>query len=137
MKPFARKKTDAVGIDITPLLDVVFQLLLFFILTSAILQPGIELDLPESNQSSEALEADLIVSVDKEGRVFFNEKIVSLEEIESLLRSFAARNSNGNVILRVDGAAAYGNFFSVLDASRKAGIKNLHLAYEEKNNSEY
>jgi biopolymer transport protein ExbD len=132
MKPFARKKTGAVGVDITPLLDVVFQLLLFFILTSALVQPGIELDLPESDQSNEALEADMVISVDKEGRVFLNDRILVLEEVESVLRSFAAQSSNGNVILRVDSTAAYGKFFSILDASRKAGIKNLHLAYEEK-----
>jgi biopolymer transport protein ExbD len=132
MKPFARKKPETVGVDITPLLDVVFQLLLFFILTSALAQPSIELDLPESKQSNEVLEADLVISVDREGSVFFNDRRVSLEEVESSLRSFAGQNSNGNVIVRVDSAAAYGKFFSILDASRNAGIKNLHLAYEEK-----
>jgi biopolymer transport protein ExbD len=136
MKSFARKTVSpfgaASGVDITPLLDVVFQLLLFFILTSAMIQPGIELDLPESNQSSEALEADLVISVDKEGRVFFNDRMIGLEDVEAALRSFTAQNSNGNVILRVDNALPYGNFFSILDASRNAGIKNLHLAHEEK-----
>jgi biopolymer transport protein ExbD len=132
MKPFARRKTEAVGVDITPLLDVVFQLLLFFILTSALVQPGIELDLPESNQSNESPEADLVISVDKEGRVFFNDKIVDIEEVETSLRFFAMQNSNRNVILRVDSAAPYSKFFSVLDASRNAGIENLHLAHEER-----
>jgi biopolymer transport protein ExbD len=136
MKSFARKITPpfgaAGGVDITPLLDVVFQLLLFFILTSALVQPSIELDLPESNQRNEVLEADLVISVDKEGHVFFNDKIVDLEEFETSLRSFTVQNSNRNVILRVDSAASYGNFFSILDASRNAGIENFHLAYEEK-----
>jgi biopolymer transport protein ExbD len=132
MKSFSRKTTQAAGVDITPLLDVVFQLLLFFILTSAMIQPSIELDLPESGKSSETLEADLVISVDKEGRVFFNDRMIGLEDIEAALWSFAAQNSNGNVILRVDSTASYGNFFSILDASRNAGIKNLHLAYEEK-----
>jgi biopolymer transport protein ExbD len=134
MKSFARKTPfgATTGVDITPLLDVVFQLLLFFILTSALVSPSIELDLPESNQSNEVLEADLVISVDREGRIFFNDRIVGLEEVESSLRSFAAQNGSRNVILRVDSAASYGNFFSVIDASRNAGIKNLHLAYEEK-----
>jgi biopolymer transport protein ExbD len=131
MKPFARKKTETAGVDITPLLDVVFQLLLFFILTSALVQPGIELELPKSEQNSDTLEADLVISVDREGRVFLNDRVTSLEEIESFLRSFAEQNSKGNVMLRVDNAASYGKFFSILDASRDAGIKNLHLAYEE------
>jgi biopolymer transport protein ExbD len=132
MKSFSRKTTQTAGVDITPLLDVVFQLLLFFILTSAMIQPSIELDLPESGESSEALEADLVISVDKEGRVFFNDRMIGLEDVEVTLRSFAVQNSNGNVILRVDSTASYGNFFSILDASRNAGINNLHLAYEEK-----
>jgi biopolymer transport protein ExbD len=136
MKSFARKTASpfgvAAGVDITPLLDVVFQLLLFFILTSALVQSSIELDLPESNQSSEALEADLVISVDHEGRIFFNDRIVNLEEVENSLRSFAVQNKDGNVILQVDSAAAYSSFFSILDASRNVGIKNLHLAHEEK-----
>jgi biopolymer transport protein ExbD len=132
MRPFTRKTAAVVGVDITPLLDVVFQLLLFFILTSAMVQPSIELDLPESGQNGEALEADLVISVDKEGRIFFNDRVVRLEEVEAALRSFAVQNSNGNVILRVDSAVSYGKFFSILDASRNAGIKNLDLAYEEK-----
>jgi biopolymer transport protein ExbD len=131
MKSFARKTIPASGVDITPLLDVVFQLLLFFILTSALVQPSIELELPESNQSNESLEADLVISADKENQVFFNDRLVRPEDIEAALRSFAVQNSNGNVILRVDSAASYGRFFSILDASRNAGINNLHLAYEE------
>jgi biopolymer transport protein ExbD len=111
MKSFARKTAQTSGVDITPLLDVVFQLLLFFILTSALVQPSIELDLPVSNQSSEALEADLVIAVDSEGRIFFNNRTVNLEEIESILRFFATQNSNGNAILQVDSAASYGNFF--------------------------
>jgi biopolymer transport protein ExbD len=136
MKSFARKTVPpfgaAGGVDITPLLDIVFQLLLFFILTSALVSPSIELDLPESSQSNETIEADLVISADKEGRIFFNDRIVRQEEIEPSLRIFTAQNKDGTVILRVDSELAYGNFFSILDASRNAGIKNLHLAHEEK-----
>jgi biopolymer transport protein ExbD len=132
MKSFTKKTIQPSGVDITPLLDIVFQLLLFFILTSALIQPNIELDLPKSNQNSETTEADLIITADKEGNIFFNAKNVSLEEVEPLLQSFIGQNSNGVVVLQVDSALPYGNFFSILDASRSVGIKNLHLAHEEK-----
>jgi biopolymer transport protein ExbD len=136
MKSFSRKTVPpfgaASGVDITPLLDIVFQLLLFFILTSALIQPNIELNLPESSQNREVIEADLVISVDKEGRIFFNDKNVLPEEVELLLRSFAGQNSGGLVILRIDRAAPYGNFFSILDISRSVGIENLHLAHDEK-----
>ncbi|MDR1900895.1 MAG: biopolymer transporter ExbD [Treponema sp.] len=132
MKPFAKKNMAASGVDITPLLDIVFQLLLFFILTSALIQPNIELNLPESSRNSEAVEADLVISVDKDGRIFFNDKNVLPEEVESLLLSFDSQNIGGLVVLRIDSAVPYRNFFSILDASRNAGIENLHLAHEEK-----
>ena len=130
MKPFAKKSMQASGVDITPLLDIVFQLLIFFILTSALIQPSVELDLPESSQNSETAEADLVISANKDGHIFFNDKKVSLEEVEPLLRSFAGQNDKGVVVLRVDSDLPYGNFFSILDASRRAGIENLHLAHE-------
>jgi biopolymer transport protein ExbD len=132
MKSFVRKTIQTSGVDITPLLDIVFQLLLFFILTSALIQPNIELTLPESSQNSEVAEADLVISVDKESRIFFNDKNVLSEEVEPLLRSFAGQNSSGLVILRIDRSVPYGSFFSILDASRSVGIENLHLAHEEK-----
>jgi biopolymer transport protein ExbD len=131
MKSFARKTAQTAGVDITPLLDVVFQLLLFFILTSALVQPTIEIDLPESGRSSEYLEADLVISADKEGRIYFNDRNITLEEIEPALRAFADRNSGGEVIFRADGTLPYKNFFSILEASGNAGIENFHLAYEE------
>jgi biopolymer transport protein ExbD len=131
MKSFARKAVQPSEVNITPLLDIVFQLLLFFILTSALVQPAIELDLPESSRSSEYLEADLVISVDKEGRIYFNDRNIELEEVEPALRSFAARNSGGEVIFRADGALPYKSFFSILEASGTAGIENFHLAYEE------
>ena len=130
MKSFARKTTPPGDVNITPLLDIVFQLLLFFILTSALVQPVIELDLPESSQSSDHLEADLVISADREGRIYFNDRNIALSEVETALRAFAARNSGGEVIFRADGALPYKDFFAILEASGAAGIENFHLAYE-------
>jgi biopolymer transport protein ExbD len=112
-------------------LDIVFQLLLFFILTSALVQPVIELELPESSPSSEYLEADLVISADKEGHIYVNDLNIALAELEPALRSFAARNSGGEVIFRADGALPYKSFFSILEVSGTAGIENFHLAYKE------
>jgi biopolymer transport protein ExbD len=133
MKPFLRRKTQSEGIDITPLMDIVFQLLLFFILTSAFLQPSLALDLPESEREHEQTEADMIVSVDGEGRVFINEAPVPspVETIEPALRSLVLEKPDAVVILRGDRQVRYGSFFEILDTIRNAGIKTVNLAYEE------
>ncbi|MDR3325358.1 MAG: biopolymer transporter ExbD [Spirochaetaceae bacterium] len=117
-------------VDITPLLDIVFQLLLFFILTSAMLQPTLELELPQSNQQEESVEADLIVSIDREDRLFLNDAPASREEAAQSLRALAAEKPDAIVILRGDGGLSYGKFFELLDLARNAGIKTLNLAYE-------
>jgi biopolymer transport protein ExbD len=133
MKPFLRRKTQSQGIDITPLMDIVFQLLLFFILTSAFLQPSLPLDLPDSAQEHEQSEADMVVSVDGEGRVFINEDTIPspIETIEPALRSLALEKPGAVVILRGDRQVRYGVFFEILDTIRNTGIKTVNLAYEE------
>ena len=131
MKSFSRKTAQSGEVNITPLLDIVFQLLLFFILTSALTQPVIELELPESGRSSEYLEADLVISADREGRIYVNDRNIAPAELEPALRAFAERNSGGEAVFRADGALPYKSFFSILEASGAAGIENFHLAYEE------
>jgi biopolymer transport protein ExbD len=131
MKPFLRRKPQSSGIDITPLMDIVFQLLLFFILTSAMLQPSLPLDLPGSPQKNEGTEADLVISIDAEGRIFLNDAPAPLEAVEPAIAALIREKPDAAVILRGDKLVQYGSFFEVLDTIRNGGIKTLSLAYEE------
>jgi biopolymer transport protein ExbD len=131
MKPFLRRKPQSSSIDITPLMDIVFQLLLFFILTSAMLQPSLPLDLPGSPQKNEGTEADLVISIDAGGRIFLNDIPAPLEEVESAITALAREKPGAAVILRGDKLVQYGSFFEVLDTIRNGGITTLSLAYEE------
>jgi biopolymer transport protein ExbD len=133
MKPFLRRKPQNSSIDITPLIDIVFQLLLFFILTSAMLQPSLPLDLPGSPQKNEGTEADMVISIDAEGRIFLNDAPVSLAMVESAVFALVREKPDAAVIVRGDKQVQYGSFFEVLDTICGAGIKTLSLAYEEQN----
>jgi biopolymer transport protein ExbD len=132
MKPFLRPKSQSAGIDITPLMDIVFQLLLFFILTSAFLQPSLPLDLPGSPREHEQAEADMVVSVDRDGRVFLNDEPASPAAIEGALRNLVLEKPDPAVILRGDRQVPYGSFFEILDTIRGAGIQRVKLAYEDR-----
>jgi biopolymer transport protein ExbD len=131
MKPFLCRKPQNLGIDITPLMDIVFQLLLFFILTSAMLQPSLPLELPGSKEKSEGTEADLIISINAEGEIFLNDTLTPLEMVESAIFALAGENPEAAVVLRGDRQVRYGRFFELLDIIRGAGIKTLDLAYDE------
>jgi biopolymer transport protein ExbD len=112
-------------------MDIVFQLLLFFVLTSALLQPSLPLELPDSGRDHGRTEADMVVSVDGEGEVFLNDRPVSPEAVEAALRVLAAEKPDAAVILRGDRLVPYGRFFSVLDIIRSTGIRTVNLAYEQ------
>jgi biopolymer transport protein ExbD len=114
-------------------MDIVFQLLLFFILTSAMLQPSLPLDLPESPQKNEGTEADMVISIDAGGQIFINDVPVSLEAVEPAIAALIRGKPDAAVILRGDKLVQYGSFFEVLDAIRGADVKTLSLAYEEQN----
>ncbi|MDR2258487.1 MAG: biopolymer transporter ExbD [Treponema sp.] len=131
MKPFLRRKPQSAGIDITPLIDIVFQLLLFFILTSAMLQPSLPLDLPGSSKKNEGTEADMVISIDAEGRIFLNDAPGSPETVGAAISALIREKPDAAVILRGDKLVQYGSFFEVLDTIRNAGVKTLSLAYEE------
>jgi biopolymer transport protein ExbD len=131
MKPFLRRKPQSSSIDITPLIDIVFQLLLFFILTSAMLQPSLPLDLPGSPQKNEGSEADLVISIDAGGRIFLNDVPAPPEAVEPAIAALVQKKPDAAVILRGDKLVQYGSFFEVLDTIRSGGVKTLSLAYEE------
>jgi biopolymer transport protein ExbD len=133
MKPFPHRKPQNLGIDITPLMDIVFQLLLFFILTSAMIQPALSLDLPGSSREHEKPEADLLVSIDKEGRLFLNHRDIPLDpgELEETLRNFSMERPEASLVILGDRDVPYGSFFEVIDTARSAGVKTVSLAYEE------
>ena len=133
MKPFLRRKALSPSIDITPLIDVVFQLLLFFILTSAIVQPNIQLDLPESARELNRTEVDIVVSVTNDGSIYLNNALIKIEEFQSLLNNVLAENPDAKVILRGDKETRYGNLFSVLDLIESSNAKDFSLAYEVQN----
>jgi biopolymer transport protein ExbD len=110
-------------------MDIVFQLLLFFILTSAFLEPGLPLDLPRSSRENEQTETDMVISIDAEGQIFLNDVPVSLEAVEAAVSALAREKPGAGVILRGDQKVRYGGFFEVLDIIRIAGIKTISLAY--------
>jgi biopolymer transport protein ExbD len=132
MKAFLRPEKRSLQPDITPLLDIVFQLLLFFILSSVVLEPALHLDLPGSAADHKTAEADMIISMNSEGAIFLNDNPVQRDALESALAALIREKSDAAVLVRGDKGLHYGNFFEVVDAARNAGVKTIGLAYDEK-----
>ena len=126
----SRKKRRAHTIlDMTPLVDVIFQLLIFFLLTSTYSQAvpsaaNIPIDLPESKLKAEQeLPTEIIISVDAASKVYWLDKQVSLEELTARLQEQATLNPNTLVLLRGDQQASYGMIGQIMSIIQQLKLK--------------
>ena len=120
------------GIEITPLIDVVFILLLFFVLTSSFSDPSLPLDLPKSESSGRSELPDIQIAIDPRGAVHVNGTSSDLEGLRSLIDSCAAGGTLLSVSLQADQKVAYRDVFSVIDLLKSMEITELQLVHTEK-----
>jgi len=130
---FSSKQKKQININITSLIDVLFLLLIFFIVSSTFLeQPGLKLDLPKT-EGKEAVEVEgftLFITADE--KMFLNEAPIELTALgEQLKASVDAINEKG-LILKGDEGVRYGLVVEVMDLARNSGVTKLIVATEVK-----
>lgn len=127
----ARRRKCSAAIDMTPMLDIVFQLVLFFLVSTTFsVQPGIQLDLPESSTAESVQTAGLTVSVAADGSVWLNGESVRPERLAAALAEFDAggvKREELPVLLELDVQVPAGTLVDILDAVRAAGYRELSL----------
>ena len=119
-------------INITPLLDLAFVLLIIFMITTPLMEQGLQLQLPKGQVADHAPEKrDLkTVEVDAQGRYYIDTQPISLEELQSNLAKAFSDNPNLVLVLRGDIQVAYEHIYIVIDKARQLGIQNYYLANE-------
>ncbi len=116
-------------LDIAPLIDIVFLLLVFFMLTSTfIVQEAVELELPESKSSSKIDTTPIIISLDKAGQLAINDEIIELHLLRSLLKTRLKQSENPAITLKSDAKVEVQQLLNVMDEIRAAGGSNIALA---------
>jgi len=131
MKRFSRSGHGAIAdINITPLLDLAWVLLVIFILTTTAMVQGIEIKLPESTPHETDMETTtLTLTVKKNGQVFLDEEQVKVSELEGLLRDLKkAKGGKLPVVLRGDAGAEYRFVVAVFDVLQRVPIEDLAIA---------
>lgn len=113
--------------EITSLIDIVFILLIFFLLTAVYRPTGLDLDLPSAQSAHEQKDNPTVISVTAQNEVYLNDRLVSLEILEEKLKALPAKSP---MTLRGDKETDYGIFIQVLDKVRKHGEHPLNLAAE-------
>ena len=130
---FARAKRPTLSIDMAPLIDVVFLLLIFFMLTSSFVPPSVPLELPRAAASqNNPPPAKVIVSLDSNGQISIGETPVPLAEFGAALQSALAQNNTTSVHIRGDTSVDYGLFLELVSRARQSGANQFHLVHTPK-----
>ena len=126
---FKTKKKKGTIINITSLIDVLFLLLIFMMVSSTFIEdPGIKLDLPETQSAPSVKKSEYILSVKIDGSLFLNEKSLSLDELEENLKSTLVEMKDESLILKGDTNIPYGKVVKIMDIVKKSGVKKLIIA---------
>ena len=114
-------------IDIAPLIDMVFQLLIFFMLTSSfIMQPGIKVNLPKAVTSEVVKYENVEVVISSENVIYINSKVITIQELKTLLKQTA--KAKGSILIKADRRASLGRIVEVWDMCRDLGITQINIA---------
>ena len=128
-----RTRSALADINITPLVDVVLVLLIIFMLTAPILQSGIDVDVPKTKTVKEITEDRLVISIDKQQRVFLGNDPININQIPDVLRRKVRDPQRQSIFLRADENVPFGAFATVMDAVKQAGITNVSIVTQPLN----
>ncbi|MBL7081973.1 MAG: biopolymer transporter ExbD [Candidatus Omnitrophica bacterium] len=114
-------------IDIAPLVDVIFQLLIFFMLTSSFIIPsGIRVNLPKAVTSQMVKSRSLEVVVSGENVIYIDSRVVTIQELKSILKGLAAHNQP--LLIKADRRAQLGRVVEIWDMARNLGLSQVNIA---------
>lgn len=114
-------------IDIAPLIDIVFQLLIFFMLTSSfVIQPGIKVNLPNAVTSEVIKSENVEIIVSSESVTYLNGKVVTMQELRNLFKAVAKRKQT--ILIRADKRASLGKVVEIWDFARDSGVSQINIA---------
>ncbi|MBN2337331.1 MAG: biopolymer transporter ExbD [Acidobacteria bacterium] len=125
--PQGRTSTSLSEINVTPLVDVMLVLLVIFMVTAPMLQTGIDVELPETRNVQDVNpEERIIISISRQGDIFYGSEAVNFSTIPERLRK-DARGPKDAIFLRADKDVKWNSIVSVIDAVRGAGFSEIKL----------
>ena len=132
--PGAEGDDDGVmaDINVTPLVDVMLVLLIIFMIAAPMLHQGIEVALPRAEAQNLPLKVEdpIVLSIDRDGKVYIRETLVPSEELVDRLRPQVEARRGETVFLKGDRDVPYGRVIDVLDLLRRGGIQNVGMVTE-------
>ena len=128
-----RTQSSLSEINITPFVDVVLVLLVMFMVTAPILQSGIEVEVPKTKTVKEINEERLVITIDKDQRVYLGNDPININEIADRLHQKLRNPQGQSIFIRSDENVPFGAFATVMDAVKQTGITNVSIVTQPLN----
>lgn len=114
-----------------PLIDVVFQLLVFFMLTSSFANPAMKLVLPQASAAGQMEQENIVITIDRDGQFFLNDRKMASEFLKLELQKLLAAREDQSVHVKGDQQMPYKFFIQVMDLAKQAGATQVNIVYQQ------
>jgi biopolymer transport protein ExbD len=132
MKRWRSLKEPAVGLNMTPLIDMVFILLVFFVVnTSFVKETGVEIERPSAKSAVKQEQATILIAVNHEGEIWIDKQRVDLRALRGHIERLHAESPEGSVVVLADSKSQTGVVMQVVDQARLSGIAKVAVAATE------
>jgi biopolymer transport protein ExbD len=133
---FRRERGSRViaALEVTPLVDIVFLLLIFFLLTATYVKnPNLDINLPKASLNQvTSRDRDITIAITKKGELRYNNQEISPQKLEGILRAEYAEKSESIIVIRADEGARHGKVVEVMDMAKRVGFGRLAIATRAK-----
>ncbi|MDA0151179.1 biopolymer transporter ExbD [Vibrio sp. Makdt] len=126
-------KNEEAQIDLTSMLDIVFIMLIFFIVTSSFVrESGVEVNRPQASNVVSQKDAGIFVAITSANDIFIDKRVVDVERVQATLEHLLLEQPDASLVIQADEHAYNGTVVKVMDAAKGAGVKNISLAAEKR-----
>ncbi|GAB1265496.1 biopolymer transporter ExbD [Aurantivibrio infirmus] len=129
-----QRQEEEAAIDVTPMLDVVFIMLIFFIVTSVFIkEAGIDVNRPEATTAEPKDNVSILVAINNNNEVWIDKRRVDVRAVKSVIERLRAENPEGGLVIQADNEANVKTLTAVADAARELGLYDVSIATEDEN----
>jgi len=132
MKPIQRQRRPGLRMELSPLIDCIFQLLIFFMLSSTFLTPSIKLTLPTAEAGSVSAIDKIMVTLSSDDTIYINKQQVTFETLGPEIRRLLRDSDEKIITIRGDSDINFSAFVRALDIAKKNGAVNVNIAHQTK-----
>ena len=124
----ANQDEDA-NIDMTPMLDIVFIMLIFFIVTTSFVkEAGIDVSRPSAKTAEKKSQGNVLIAIRSNGEIWIDKRQVDIRSVRASVERLRAANPEGSVVIIADKSSETGRFVEVMDQVKLAGVENISIA---------